>query len=123
MDDEFVVAVKQAYDHCQVSKALDSIENCAKIYEIDELTAMSWVAEVWTEMDLSMICHCWFKIVILTNYVLNISEVNIQILFLSSFTIIYDRFLPVQHQKDIVAFIHTDKGKLEQLVNRVVHLQ
>ncbi len=63
LDAGIIAAVKKRYRRCQVLNALNQIRrNIDSVYNIDQLSAMTWVRNIfWQELDSSIIYNCWKK--------------------------------------------------------------
>ncbi len=63
MDAGFIAAMKRKYRRRQYERALYLTEgdDTCKLYEVNVLTAIEWMHEIWNEIDSTTIHNCWRK--------------------------------------------------------------
>ena len=62
LDAEIISVLKWRYRKCQLMKALNFIEqNYDSVYEVDQITAMTWVQNIWQQLESTIIHNCRAK--------------------------------------------------------------
>ena len=62
LDAGIISILKRRYRKCQILKALNLIEqNNDSAYDVDQITAMTWVQNIWQQLESTIMHNCWSR--------------------------------------------------------------
>ena len=60
MDAGIIAAIKRRYRKRQIGRALECLSgDSVDLYKVDQLKAMKWIAEIWDELESTIVYNCW----------------------------------------------------------------
>ena len=105
LDAGIIASVKRRYRKEQVLSALSSKQtNMKLLYNVDQLTAMKWISEIWQSLDSSIVFNCWMKTGIIKDHVNKAENDEMQTMCDPQEEEIIDllkRSLPIQHHFEL----------------------
>ncbi len=105
LDASMIASIKRRFRRQQVLSALNSEDPAMKLlYNVDQLTAMKWIREIWQNLDSTIIFNCWMKTGLISNNVNRAQTDDIPALCDPEKNEIIEflkRSLPVQHHDEL----------------------